>query len=264
MDALERRLDRTAGSDRVGTVGRRPRRAAGLPRLLHVVLLVWWTAVLLALPVVGERGTSVAGLLSAVEAGRVEVVEVTGGLAEDSTGWATQTARWRDGLGTSVTQQVLVRGTSVDDVGADGQVSTVDLADRVRAADPGVEVRRLPQPTGGAGVLGYGLDVVPGAAAVPLLDPAVFVVGGWPAAGVAVAWFGHMLLVGNGPPPRRGTRWGWFWLLLLPPVGPLLQLLVGSWAGREPRPGAPARFRLNGWWGLLVLVLVATTVSPPV
>ncbi|WP_134742142.1 hypothetical protein [Nocardioides sp. 503] len=66
-----------------------------------------------------------------------------------------------------------------------------------------------------------------------------------------------LLLLAGQRPTWRATRWAWFWVLGLGPVGvPLFLLLGGPCVG--VRPARPGGARLTGGWAFLIVAVVSS------
>lgn len=79
----------------------------------------------------------------------------------------------------------------------------------------------------------------------------------WSWAGIAgLATF---ILLVSGPQPRLATKWAWFWLMGIGPLGMAFLLLepVPVWL----RDALPARQRLTGGWAFLITILVGIVAS---
>ena len=210
--------------------------------LLRLLLAVVWLALLLTAVALREEQASLAELYADVEAGRVERVQLVGGLgafddqlpdelAGTRSGTAYLDVRWGP-LGDRRSAALVEVAGQAQPVSADGrEVTDDDVAARLRALDPGLVVEQQPYRSGWTGsLLGAPLPGV----LLPVL------VG----AGLAT-----LLLLVSGPQPWRATRWGWFWLLPVPFGGLAFCLLSG------PTPGLPAprdERRLTGGWAFLI------------
>ena len=215
-----------------------PRRGVAL------TTLVVWVGLLVAGLLLGHRAASFDDLKTVVVLDYVDRVEVSGGLGEQQTGHEVVEVRWRQGILRFSTLVVEERpageaGASVRDDDAITAVLDRPVAEVLHDIDPTLEV------TAGSGTSGWwaplGWDTPVGVDVVLVL------------AVVAMVW----LLV-TGPPPRRATRWGWCWLmLLLPVVGFLAYLLLSGVLSRRPVPAPPARPALTGGRAFVVGVLGA-------
>lgn len=87
--------------------------------------------------------------------------------------------------------------------------------------------------------------------------------------GLSLAWslaglagLATLVLLVGGPQPRLATKWAWFWLLGVGPLGVAFLLLepVPVWL----RDALPARTRLTGGWAFLLMIaagILASTLS---
>ncbi|MFC5381296.1 hypothetical protein [Aquipuribacter nitratireducens] len=225
---------------------------AVLPRRWVVVrwaLVALWVVAAVAVLAVGAQRSSVEDLERAVAAGRVDAVQVRGGLGDAEAGSATQEAVWRDGLLRRYTEVVVSRDDGITWVDGDRPVVDDDLGTLVRQLAPEVEVVRAgPDPSSG--------DAVGPGTGSPLTTYRVPSPVGWL---LGLGWLLHVALLVEGPAPRTGTRWGWFWVLF-PPLGPLVHALVGMRRAGDAdvrrRPALP-RGLTGGWAFLLNLVVTS-------
>ncbi|WKN50721.1 hypothetical protein [Nocardioides sp. Arc9.136] len=216
---------------------------------LRLLVALAWVAVLAAAFVVGERQSTLGELREAVATGDVHEVAMTEGIGPEGRGFAVVTVHWREGLANRTTDVVEARPRRKAPQQRGEHVTGVvtgELATRLRAIDPDLEVHRADRPSTEATVLGYRLP-------------------GWAALLPLVAGLGTLLLLIGSPEPWRATRWAWFWLMFLAtPVGVTAYLLLaGPTPGvPEPRPGAR---RLHGGravaWGLVALVGTSVLAS---
>lgn len=79
----------------------------------------------------------------------------------------------------------------------------------------------------------------------------------WSLAGLAE--IATLVLLVTGPQPRLATKWAWFWLLGVGPLGLAFLLLepVPVWL----REALPARSRLTGGWAFLLMVVAGLLSS---
>ncbi|WP_028644829.1 hypothetical protein [Nocardioides sp. URHA0020] len=222
----------------VAAPARRPR--ALLPDLvvrgIAGALVVTSLVLLGTLLVAGERPTSYAELRAAVAAGRVDRVDLEGGLHGDVEGFAGVTVHWRDGLVgrvTTVTEATSRRDAR--DVGVTEPVVVGRVDEQLRALDPGLRTTRSGRQSDGE--LG------------PWRVPA------WMVSASIVLFAGALGLLIVGREPWRATRWAWFWLIGgVPIVGALAFLLLGGSTGLMS-PARPER-RLTGGWSFLLTALL--------
>ena len=121
----------------------------------------------------------------------------------------------------------------------EGATGVVDgtLAERLTATDAGLRVVSEDHESGASGdYLGWHVD-------------------GWVAWAGLILWLGTLGRLAYGGPPRRATRWAWFWLLLLVPVGPVAYLLAGGPATGSVHSDTSRR--LTGGWAFLILLVVS-------
>jgi hypothetical protein len=115
-----------------------------------------------------------------------------------------------------------------------------DVGARLVELQPGVHLIRQPQRSGAsATVLGWE-------------EPA------WMGVATLAVWIGTVVVLMLHPKPWwRATRWGWFWLTLLMPLGSLAFAVLAGPTPLIPAPRNPAR-RLTGGWALLLTLLLGT------
>ncbi|HEX8496078.1 MAG TPA: hypothetical protein VF661_02695 [Actinomycetales bacterium] len=204
---------------------------------VRLAMLVGWVLALAAFAGLGAHPGDLDDVRRAVAAGDVRSVTVEGGLS--GTGYAVQEVTWRrwgltrtaevlqvsPGAGVPVGVRARARSVSATEVGAD-----------LQRLDPSLQVMRPPV------VSAHHYSVA--GTRVP----------GWVAASLAGLLAGTWLLVVCAPPPWHATRWAWFWLILLPFVGPMAIALLGGpvaalrrWLlppprGRRPLTGGRAAF----------------------
>ena len=212
------------------------RATTGWDRARWSLLGVWALLLVLAV-VVGERPSSFGDVQRAVEAGRVDVVTVAGGLEPGVEGTATQRVSWREGLLRRTAVVLEVSPGLADDVTPGADVSVVLEADagaQLARGHPGLRVERAVESLSWTEVLGWRAP-------------------GWMGlVAIATAAAGLGLIIRN-PHPWRATRWAWFWLCWTP-VGAVAFLLLSG-----PTPPLPRRRgtrRLTGGWAFLLAALV--------
>ena len=208
-------------------------------RAVLVLLVLLATAAGLVL---GSRPSSYDELRGQVADGEVATVEVDGvGLPPGHTGFTTLHVRWRDGVVRRTAEVISAQPLSQAPTDGDRVVIRGDVADDLDRLDPDVVVTRVPEADPGATLLGW---QVPQA----LL---------WVHLALLLAGLG---LLRGGAEPRRATRWGWAWpMLMLRPFGLLAFLLLAA-PGPSREPAEQAR-RLTGGWSLVLTVLLVSLVT---
>jgi hypothetical protein len=200
-----------------------------------------------ALGLTGAKESSFASLESAVAAGKVHRVELTGdGLSPGSVGYATREVRWREGV---LNRYVEVTEASGDDQarearseGAGHPVVVGSLEDRLVAIDPTLQVLTGASRSSSFEVLG-------------MTGP------GWLGVAFLALLAGCLFALSRGR-PWRATRWAWAWIvLLLPILGMAAWLLLAGPTGRF-RPRDPARVWLTGGWALLLALVLRAVLVP--
>jgi hypothetical protein len=215
-----------------------------LGRLLAWLLVALWTLVLLGLVFLSPRSSTWAELEAQAAAGEVSSVRVVGGLPPGARGYSTVELEWRQGAFWRSTE--LVQATHGARVPAEtrsdvSQVVREDVRERLRNA--GVDVDDAGAPRYTATVLGW---------EVP----------GWMGLSTLALWIVTLLRVVAEPRPRRATRWGWFWLVLLTvPLGPLAFLLAGGPTARTVAAEHEREGRLTGGWAFLLALLVGSALG---
>ena len=208
------------------------------------LLILCWVLLLAAVVVLGERPSTWARLEADIAAGRVEGVLTEGNLSPSGRGFSVVQVHWRTGLFAHRTEVVEVHpeGAPVPRSTRDGVSAVVtDLREQLAALDPQLRVTARPRTSGtSADVWGWQ-------------------VGGWLVGGLVGLWvatFGILCWAGT---TLRATRWAWFWLFWLLPVGPVAFLLLGV---PNPVIGAPrGQRRLSGGWAFLILVIAGPSVA---
>ena len=205
---------------------------------LRVLLATVWLGLHATAYVLHGSPSDLATLYADVAAGRVERVELVGGLSASQTvppglrdGSAFLDVRWSAGGERRHAAVVEVAGSGRAASTSGREVTSDDVAARVRASGALVTVDQHPSRSGPTARL-LGVEL-PAPASMVLL-----------VAGLLT----FALLVG-GPEPWRATRWAWFWLLPVPFAVLALCLLSGPTPGLpEPREGR----RLSGGWAFLI------------
>jgi hypothetical protein len=206
------------------------------------------TFVLLTTAVVaGQHSASWGRLLEDLDTGDVRTVWVRGDLPPGATGYSTVQVRWHEGLFWRQAQVLEVRGirTPPGAGRGDGTSAVVrgDVGAQLVQLRPGVHVIRQQDRPGVSGtVLGWEVPAWMGFATLAL----------WMAAVV--------LLILHPKPWLRATRWAWFWLMLLMPVGTLAFCLLAGPTPFVPAPRTPPR-RLTGGWALLLTVFLGALLA---
>jgi hypothetical protein len=214
---------------------------AGRPRTAGWVLLICGLLLLLTAPFVGARSATLAHLEADVASGEVEAVQIAGGLAGDR-GYAVVEVQWRRGLVGYRTEVIEAsprraapsRASRGDATG----VITEELGTRLTASEPGLRVDRVEFSRLTSSFLGW---------QVP----------GWLAAASLVFLLATLLLLVHGPRPWRATRWAWFWLIALTPVGAAAYLLLAGPTALVRAPRDPSK-RLTGGWAFLIALFLGT------
>ena len=226
--------------DRQRPVGSRDRRWDGF----RWVLLTCWLLVVVTTVVTGERDSSWQQVRDAVAAGEVRSVRVVGELPADARGFSSVGVHWRQGLIGYTTGVVQVRGQHRPGAGAavDGDpVLREPPSSRLSALQPGLEVTRTQQRSGGSQMLGWHVP-----SSLGFLGLLLFCAG--------------LVLLAVGPEPWRATRWGWFWLQVTP-VGSIVFLVLSGPTAGLPGP-RDTRRRLTGGWAFLLSVLLGSALAP--
>ena len=197
---------------------------------------------------VGQHPSTWNRLRGELASGNVTTVWVGGGLPARATGTAQVQVRWHDGLLWRTTQVLEVRGTHTPQGAGRGDGASVvvrgDVGARLAHLQPRLNVIHESYPSGMSGtVLGW---------EVP----------GWTVLGTLLVWMASAALLAFHPRPWwRATRWAWFWLIMLMPVGTLAFLVLAGPTPLVPGPRNPVRRLTGGWAFLLTLILGAGLAS---
>jgi hypothetical protein len=207
-----------------------------------LVLALTWASLMVATVVVGQRESSLPELEAQVQRGDVTQVRISEGLAPGETGSATVRVAWRDGLVNHYAEVTETRhhsGGQVELRGRPGSgTSQGDLRSHLHATDPDLRFESAPFIGESTNLAGW---EAPGAYANAFLVLTVATL---------------LLLLARPGPTWRATRWAWFWMLGLGPVGaPACLLLGGPCAGVRPPRADGAR--LTGGWAFLIVAVVS-------
>jgi len=210
-------------------------------RWIGWTLLVCWVLAGLGVVLLGERTSSYSRLESDVESGRVHAVRTEGGLQPEGRGFATVDVHWRRGLLAYSTSVIEYRPTEerIPQGSRDGVTAVIngDVERRLTAAQPGLRISRGPQLGGSSSdILGWR-------------------VGGGLALASFGLWLATVVTLALARTTWRATRWAWFWLCGLPPIGPIAYLVLGgpTRIGGEPRDRSR---RLTGGWAFLIVLVL--------
>jgi hypothetical protein len=219
---------------------------AGLPRAAGWVLLACASLLVLAALLLGGRPSTLAHLEADVASGEVQSVQIAGGLA-GARGYAVVEVQWRRGLSgySAEVIEAQPRRAAPPRAARDGAaVVTGDLGTRLTAARPGLQVDRVELGRLSGSFLGW---------RVP----------GWVVGAFLVLLLATLLLLVHGPPPRRATRWAWFWLMVLTPVGAMAYLLLAGPTPLVRVPRDPSK-RLTGGWAFFLALFLGTGLGTAV
>jgi hypothetical protein len=207
----------------------------------RLFLALTWLSLVVATVVVGHRQSSLQELEAQLRSGDVTQVRISEGLQPGETGMATVWVAWRDGLvnhSARVAEHRPERRQSRSGGQASEDTVRGDLRTHLRAIDPDVRFEAAPFVEESNTMVGW---EAPEAFAFVVL--VLFVVA-------------LVLLVKRSGPTWRATRWAWFWVFGLAPVGvPAFLLLGGPCAGVRPPRAAGAR--LTGGWAFLIVTAVS-------
>jgi hypothetical protein len=218
-------------------------------RVIGYLLLSCWVFLIAASLLTGYRASSFDDLRDDIATGRISDVQVTGGLPAGGTGFSVVEVRWRDGLLGEYTNVVEARPpNTASRRAANDWDATAVLArpvDLVLAdVNPDVEVTRQPRADG--------LN-----ATTTVLS---FVTTSWVSWGLVVVLLCTLTLIPRMREPRLATRWGWFWLTLFYPIGPIAYLAL-SGVLMPHAPDDAHRRRLTGGWAFLLLVALGAALG---
>lgn len=210
---------------------------------LRLVLAVGYVLLACAAAGLHQAGSTLGQLYADLDRGSVSQVRVVGVvLPPGSTGSALQEVTWRTGSRAWRVELVQVRGSDEGALPASrAERTTDDVVQQVRARSPETDLE-VSGPRTGVVARAFGVAYA-GVAALPI---------------VVLTVAGLLLLVG-GPQPWRATRWGWFWLCLVP-GGPLVYL---ARSGPTPglRPPAPDDALLTGGRALVAAVVLGLVAN---
>jgi hypothetical protein len=212
------------------------------PRSVGWVLLVCWTLLIPTALVLGGQPSTLMQLEADVASGKVDAVQIAGGLAEDGRGYSVVQVHWRRGLVGYSTDIIEARPrraapplASREDVTA---VITEDLGTRLTAWQPGLRVDRVGMGHLSSTFFGWRLP-------------------GWLGPVFLVLLVATLLLLVHGPQPRRATRWAWCWLMVMTPVGAVAYLLLAGPTTLVRAPRDPSK-RLTGGWAFVLALFLAS------
>jgi len=182
-----------------------------------------------------------------LDTGGVRTVWVRGDLPLGATGSSTVEVRWHEGLFWRQAQVLEVRGIRIPSGAGPGDGSSAvvrgDVGARLVQLRPGLHVIRQQEGSDVRGtVMGWEVPAWIGFATLAM----------WMAAVV--------LLILHPTPWLRATRWAWFWLMLLMPVGTLAFCLLAGPTPFVPAPRTPAR-RLTGGWAVLLTIFLGALLA---
>lgn len=229
---------RNSASDTAAVHGRfahqRIRRRNTMFDFVRWAMLALWIFVMAVAVTIGNRGSNLGELESALNTGGITSVMVTPGLPSDAEGSMTQTIYWRSGLLNYYAEVRMVTPSSDGTTTSSNDVavrSGYDIAAQIAEEAPAVAITRIDGRLSSGGI--YGFQV-----------PTRLI---WFALTGAV---GTLMVLVSGPEPWRATRWAWFWLITTG-VGPPLFLIL---AGPTPPLCSPrdSRRRLTGGWAFLI------------
>lgn len=204
------------------------------------VLVGLWLVLAGLTVLVGVRDTTYADLEAGLASGRVDRVAVSGGLPAGSTGSATVTVTWRDGLfrdRASIVETTSAREARASRMSDSGRYVVGSVRGSLAQRFPDVTVVGAPesQAMDGGSVWEVNLPT-------------------WLLLGFAVAFLGTLGTITGGPQPWRATRWAWFWVYTMPGGAVAFLVLSGpSWPLPAPRAG---HRRLTGGFAVLLTALV--------
>jgi hypothetical protein len=209
------------------------------------VLLICWVLLVPTSLLQGERASSLTDLEAHVAAAEVDAVRVAGGLSGDR-GYSVVEVHWRRGLFGYSTEVVEARPRRAAPPLASREgataVITEDLGDRLTALQPGLRVDHVGRTEVSATFLGW------------------WQLREWLVPVFLLLMLATLLLLVHGPRPWRATRWAWFWLMVMTPVGTLAYLVLAGPTTLVAAPRDRSR-RLTGGWAFLLALVVGSAVS---
>ena len=229
----------------------RPYRVANWMRL--GLALAWISAAICVLAL-GERTGTLKQVSTAVSAGRVKQVQITGenlpGLdTGPGSGSITQEVHWRTRFVRRVAEVTVSygqNGSSTDHESSTAETTysagtsptpnlKTDAGIYLRARNSRLLITRGPEITSFTSIFNW---------RVP----------GWLGAWVVMTQLAVLGLLIGGPQPWRATRWAWFWLWWTP-IGALAFILFSGPTPFLPVPRDVER-RLTGGWALLLTAVI--------
>lgn len=217
-------------------------------RRLRLGLLVVWVLMLALVLILGAREASLTELRAELDAGRVSSVQLTSGLPDGASGFATVQIFWKDRWTDRVTSVTNVSDVSINaPTQGSGDVVVGDLAEQLRGWDSSGSLRVLAdqRSMSGATLVGWPVPAWMGPAALGL-------------------WMLTLWLLYVGPQPWRATRWAWFWTLFSPfgvVAAPLFLAVGGPLRGTPRTRDRENERRLTGGWSFLLVLLVAAATG---
>lgn len=223
----------------VGRKGRWSAGPVGAGDVARWILLASWALVVVGAVSLGGRTSSLGQLVTALDSGEVQAVEVSPGLPPDASGSTTQTVQWREGLLRYRATVVMVTPDSQGQATSRNGIPVrngFDIATDLRQTAPGVDIVRAGDLWSGSTIYGWWMPT-------------------WLGLLAAAGALGTLTLLVSGPAPWRATRWAWFWLISNP-LGLTLFLVLSGPTPPLPAPRHPAR-RLTGGWAFLLSIALA-------
>lgn len=216
--------------------------------IARAVLLIGIAAMALATWISGGQHVSFRDLRGDIASGRTHRVEVYGGLPPDAHGEATMAFRWNAGGHSRLAEVTAVNGDGGGMSAGSETVVRGDVSEQLIALSPRRDLQVARATT----------DLTVGTQIAGWQTP------DWIAPAAILLWLAALVVLVNGPQPRFGTRWAWFWMIATPVsvVGlPAFLLVSGPWRPDSAAGAAGQRWRLTGGKAFLLSFVICSVLG---